>query len=170
MADIRTVNVYDYLDKAGTELVKALKTALPEKSHATSHLDTSIKFAIRPFGLTYVFELKLADYYEYVDKGRRAGKMPPVSEIIKWTTNKRLVFDNGKLHRATNDKKSKLNLLSKNLTLQSKIAWAIAKGIAKHGTKGTNFYTPTVEKWVENLKTELVQALKRDIIIQIKDI
>jgi hypothetical protein len=169
MGEIKTVNVKAYLEIAGQAIVDALGKTLPREVDASKHLRKSIKFTIKPYGLAYYFDLHLADYYQWVDKGRKPGKMPPVSEIIKWTTNKHLVFDNGKLRRATDDKKSKLNLLSKNLSLQTKIAWAIARGIAKHGTKATNFYTPVVDLWIKTLKEELPKAYGKDILITVKE-
>jgi hypothetical protein len=166
--EIKTVNVHSLLKQYGKALVDALGKALPREADATKELRESIHFVITPFGLTYRFELKLADYYEYVDKGRRAGKMPPVDSIIKWIADKRFVFNKGKLQRKTAG--SKLQKVSDNLQLSTKIAWAISRKISKHGTKGTNFFTPTVNDWLEDLKRELPKSLKRDIIIELKAI
>jgi hypothetical protein len=165
--EIKTVNVGSYLNQAGKVLISALGKALPRTTDATKELRQSIRFTIRPFGLTYTFELYLADYYEYVDKGRRAGKMPPVDSIIKWIADKRFVFNKGKLQRNTAN--SKLVKVSDNLSLSKKIGWAIARKIAREGTKGNQFYSSTVPPWVENLKKELPKILKRDILIEIRE-
>lgn len=166
--EIKTVNVQAYLEEAGKAIVDALGKALPDTSDATGALRKSIRFTIQPRGLVYHFELRLADYYEYVDKGRKAGKMPPVSSIIKWIADKKFVMKNNKLQRKTQG--GKLKKVSENLNLTTKIAWAIAKKISKHGTRGTNFYTPTVDDWIENLKKELPKALKRDVLVEVREL
>lgn len=169
-AEIKTVNVKAILEEYGRILQDALATALPRESHATGDLQKSIKFTVKPFGLTYTFTLTMADYWEYVDKGRRPGKMPPVAPLIKWIADKHLIFNNNKIGRGKNDKKSKLALISNNFSLQTKLAWAFARGIAKRGTKGTHFFSNTVPDWKERLKVELPKALKRDILIQFNDL
>lgn len=166
--EIKTLNVKSYLQQVGKILIDALGKALPRTSDATSKLRESIRFTIRPFGMTYHFELYLADYYEYVDKGRKAGKMPPVDDIIKWIADKRFVFNKGKLQRKTAG--SKLVKISDNLSLSKKLGWAIAKKIAKHGTKGNDFYSSTVPPWIEVLKRELPAIFKRDILIEVREV
>lgn len=166
---IRAFNVEAYLTIAGQALVDALQAALPRESDATSALRESIRFTIQPFGLAYHFDLHLADYYKWVDEGRKAGKMPPVAKLIKWIADKKFIFQDNKLARARNDRKSKLSRVSDNLKLTTKLAWAIAKKISKEGTQGTNFYTPVVKLWQENLKRELPKAYGRDILITIKE-
>jgi hypothetical protein len=167
MAEIKTINVKAYLQTAGEALVDALGKALPETADATGALRKSIKFTIKPYGLAYHFELTLKDYYEWVDQGRKAGKMPPVSNIIKWIADKKFVMKNNKLARKTAG--GKLKKVSDNLSLTTKLAWAIAKKISKTGTKGTHFYSNTVPDWIENLKRELPKAYGRDILISVKE-
>src|SRR6476469_3867445 len=94
---IKTINVNSLLQKHGQEIVDQLGKALPKSSDATRTLRQSIRFTVKPSGMAYNFQLILADYYEWVDKGRKAGKMPPVDEIVKWTAAKRSIFKQSKL-------------------------------------------------------------------------
>ena len=44
--------------------------------------------------------MELADYWKYVENGRKAGKWPPISAIAKWIEIKPVLprpMDNGKL-------------------------------------------------------------------------
>lgn len=60
-------------------------------------------------------ELSMPDYYKYVDSGRRAGKMPPVSVLMDWV---------------------KANISGKDL---QSIAYAIAKSIGENGIRARPF-------------------------------
>lgn len=166
MADeLKIPNVGQLLEKYGEALVGALEKALPPQADASGELRDSIHFQIKRFGINYKFELLLADYYQWVDKGRKPGKQPPISSILKWVKDKRLVIYKGKLQTK---RKGKLKKISDDAKLSNRIAFAIARNIGKRGTKATNFYTPTVEKWLKDLKAELPKALKRDVIIELK--
>lgn len=81
-------------------------------------------------------------YASFVEYGRRAGKMPPVQYIIQWVRKK---FQ-------ADEKTAKAR------------GWAIARKIAKKGTKPHPFFAPAVEKnkgEVEAaIKTAYEQAIK----------
>lgn len=81
-------------------------------------------------------------YASFVEYGRRAGKMPPVQYIIQWV-RKKFQMD---------EKTAKAR------------GWAIARKIAKKGTKPHPFFAPAVEKnkgEVEAaIKTAYEQAIK----------
>jgi hypothetical protein len=176
VAEIRTVNVKAYLEVAGAALVDALGKALPDTVDATGALRKSIRFTIKPYGLAYHFDLSLADYYEWVDKGRKPGKLPwdkskglgdAGNVILQWIVDKKFVMRNNKLERKT--KGSKLKKVSDNLMLSRKVAFAIGMKIKKQGSRGTHFYSNTVPDWIENLKKELPKAYGRDILISVKE-
>jgi len=61
----------------------------------------------------------MSDYAEYIDEGRRAGKMPPVKAIIKWI------------------RRSAVNVPI-GLTAED-FAWAVAKSIERNGVRPRPF-------------------------------
>jgi len=77
-------------------------------------------------------------YAFFVENGRRAGKMPPPDELIQWAYKK--------------------------LRLDAKAAaaagWAIAKRIAKQGTKPHPFFKPAVERNKQKIMQRVQDALK----------
>ena len=70
----------------------------------------------------------MLDYWEYVDEGRKAVRMPPVSKIREWLT-----YPNVREKLQQNSDREFSNIESK--------AFAIAKKIGEKGTKGTDFAT-----------------------------
>lgn len=71
----------------------------------------------------------MPDYADFVDSGRKPGRMPPIASIIKWVREKHLDIPKG-------------------YTLES-FAFAIGRKIAKKGTKGRFFYDEMVKRVFE---------------------
>ena len=61
----------------------------------------------------------MPSYAEFADAGRKAGRMPPVNDIIKWIRRKNIKVPQG--------------------YTQEGFAFAIARKIAKDGTEGKHF-------------------------------
>ena len=80
-------------------------------------------------------------YAFFVEYGRRAGRMPPADMLIQWCRKK--------------------------LRLPDKIArvrgWAMAKRIAKEGTKPHPFFGPAVEKNKKAVVDAIAEAIKKEI-------
>ena len=111
--------------KLQDDLIKSLDT---KKKNATGDLRQSIQ-AVPNVSVTdgiFTYKLILADYYEYVDEGRKAGKQPPIKDIIKWVRVKAAL---GGLD------------VTKNV---EGVAFAIARKIGKFGIKPSNFFSDVV--------------------------
>lgn len=80
-------------------------------------------------------------YAEYLEYGRRAGKMPPPKILEAW------------VYKRSRDPKVKKNAAS--------IAFAIARFIAKHGTQPHPFFKPAVDSQTKKIVKELKSAAKR---------
>jgi hypothetical protein len=93
--------------------------------------------------------------------------MPPVKDIIKWTAARGGIFQRNKISKS---KKGRIRQVSNQLKLSQNAGWAIARSIAKKGTKGTNFFSDTVPSWLEELKKEIPNALKQDVLIELKNL
>ena len=79
-------------------------------------------------------------YAEYVEEGRRPGGMPPVDDIEQWVKRK---------GRKRNSALKAAGVFSgkSEEQLARSAAWAIAKDIAKHGTKPHPFLKPAYEQY-----------------------
>lgn len=122
-----------------------------ENKIASGTLEESIEARIKTNG----FNILMVDYWEAVDKGRKAGKFPPISKIEEWlkspNVRDRLRF--GATDRAFGDKERK------------QLAFLISRKIARQGTKGSNFFTNVVESdIIDDMVEALTVALSDDIL------
>ena len=122
-------NTLTALNQVGGLVTRRLAQGLQEANAiASGQLEESISFRAFSNSNQLGVEVSMLDYWEYVDEGRRAGKMPPVSKIQEWLTypNVRSKIQQGR-DQAVQDPES--------------VAFLIARKIAREGTKGTDFAT-----------------------------
>lgn len=118
---------------------------------ASGNLEESIGYVMRSKPSGYEVDIELADYYKYVDQGRKAGGMPPVSKLREW-----LRYPNVKDRLGLNQlPDSQLN----------GIAYLIARKIAKEGTKGNHFFTNVVDNSgiIDEMTEGLANAATQDL-------
>lgn len=99
----------------------------------SSDLDpyTSKKGFIKSEG-DFKFTLFTPSHIQFAKYGRAKGKQPPVEDILEWVKRKGIKFDN---------------------TSEEGTAWAIAKSIAKNGTKN----------YVPNAPNAMDEAIKNNL-------
>ncbi len=127
-------NTTSALRRTGGLITQRLADGINDyNSDASGELKQSIDFKIQSKSNKLELDIIMLDYWEYVDKGRRPGKRPPVSSIEKWLTypNVRDKLRGGMGDQAFSDPQS--------------LAYIIAKKIGDKGTKGTDFATNVFE-------------------------
>src|SRR6056300_543264 len=77
----------------GNELIAQMQNRLrSNKTNASSSLSQSIEPRIKQASADNLrLTILMEDYWQYVEDGRRAGKMPPIKNIYEWIQNKRPV-------------------------------------------------------------------------------
>ena len=85
-----------------------------------------------------------ADYGEYVDEGRRPGKLPPVAPIDKWVRQKQSI-------RGIRDEKGRF-LPRKSLV------YLIRRSIGKYGYGGIKFIDKAIEASLQRIQEDMGQA------------
>ena len=117
-------------------IIDKLKQSAREKGvKATGNLIQSIQAgfpSVTPSGITIGIEM--ADYYQWVEDGRRRGKRPPIMAIEQWISAKGIQVRQSK-------GESKQSVLERRKSMAEAIAKKIAsKGtIKRFGYKGSNF-------------------------------
>ena len=87
--------------------------------------------------------VSLPEYYLYVDKGRKAGKRPPIKPILDWI------------------KREKIKV-PKEIPVLS-FAWAIANSIANDGVKARPFIDVLTDQIGELVRTYLITNINNQI-------
>lgn len=129
----------DYAKVIKDDYVAALK-----KHKKDGKIDKTLKFWVNVLGASYTLYLNIEDYAKYIESGRRVGaKQPPLSAILKWIKDKKIV--------PKNNKKIK----------DKQLAFVIARGISKKGIKKL----PILKKAINNKseKAKVFEALQKDI-------
>lgn len=147
-SEVSKENTQIALDKFGKYLVKeARKNLTRKKKNSTKGLYKSLDYDIKVMPNSINFDFLMEEYGEWVDKGRKAGKMPPVSAIEKWVKRRKIQFRDNKGRFET----------------YNSTAWAIAKSIKKRGIPASNFYSRPFKLGFAKLPQELTEAYALDI-------
>lgn len=132
----------EVLERYGDLLCTKYKTYVPE---ATGKLVQSARYEVQFNNNVYEVGLWLEDYWKYVERGRGAGKFPPLSKIEEWVKVKPVLprpMKNGKL------------------PTEKQLAYLIGRKIAEEGTEGKHI----LERSVEETNKDMLQSIKQAII------
>lgn len=159
----------------GQKITDAIGAALPHTKDVDGSLRNSIRFTISSLGFPIVFQITMADYWRFVDEGRKPGsKFPPPDVIRQWIINKGLAYNStGKiqsLHGSMPKKGLKANI-TKGQTLLSNhemqlrtLTYLFSRKIARDGIAPTPFVTDTLTvDSVAELQANLSAAFKQDV-------
>lgn len=154
-------SVLTVLEEFGAEIVADIgKNIVAKDKIASGNLSDSINFGIE-YNLAdgnFRFELRAADYWEAVDKGRKAGRRPDPADIVRWLK--------------TPNVQSKFKMEESDLSLRNLpdtkllgLAYVIARAIGKRGTKPTNIISGVVTaERLAQLEADIADAATVDII------
>ena len=118
----------------GNELIAQMQNRLRiNKTNATSSLSQSIKPQIKGTQSGYRLTVLMEDYWQYVEEGRKPGKMPPIKNIYEWIRYKRPIQD-------------KIQQSPDKIAATKSLAYVIARKIGQKGTKAQPFVTPSLKQ------------------------
>lgn len=144
----RTIEVLNEYAQAWANAYKA--ELIAEGKRATGELINSVRGEVVIQNDTYSAVLNVADYYKYVEWGRkRGGKMPPISAILKWVRVKPVI--------------ARPNTLTGRVPTQQQLAWAIAKSIQQNGIEPTYSLRETNNATFNAFEQRLKDALTADL-------
>jgi len=136
----------------GGLFVSKLAQGLNENnSDASGKLNESIAFNIKSKANRLEFDLTMLDYYEFVDEGRKPGRMPPTKPIMDWLR-----------YPSVQDKLGVSGLEDSQI---QGLAFQIARGIGANGTEGTDFYTNVINSRLitQDLPRLIEESVGQDI-------
>lgn len=142
---------YSALDRIGKLWVKIMKQKIRKSGKvASGELLESIDYRVIPDGENgFLLEIQFADYFKFVNEGRRKGLGPkasqggvPIPALTEWISQKKL---------KGRDKKGRFIT---NLSL----AFAIRYSIYKYGIKPTNIYDRSLDSLMTMLNPAKIPA------------
>lgn len=150
-------NLTRVLNEYGQGLVENYKAALGAESiNASGELANSVKYIIedKVKGRLEV-KLELLEYWKYVEYGRKAGKMPPISAIKQWIEVKPII--------PRPNKNGKLPTINQ-------LAYLISRKIGLEGTKGRGVLGERIENANRVFWEDIEDAILKDLGIQLDTI
>lgn len=115
---------------------------------ASGDLLNNIEYEVTRGDFTYTIYVKMKDYWYYVENGRKAGKMPPIDNILRWITVKPVL--------------PRPNAKGKLPTPQQ-LAFLIARKIGEEGTEGTQDLRKATDTIWDTFEDRLYEAIDEDV-------
>ena len=115
---------------------------------ASGDLLNNIEYEITRGDFTYTIYVKMKDYWYFVENGRKAGKWPPIQNILDWITVKPVL--------------PRPNAKGKLPTPQQ-LAFLIARKIGEEGTEGTQDLRKATDTIWDNFEDRLYEAIDEDV-------
>lgn len=120
MAELHFKKTIELMNKYGKEVVAEMLTRLNSYGKkATGNLAKSLTYSVEVNSETYSLNIVAAEYWKYVDKGRKPGKFVPVDALKKWAKVK---------------------------GIPQSAVWPINYKIYKKGIRPTNFASTTLSR------------------------
>lgn len=142
-------NVKAVLNKFGKLLVEEYRNNLTEKNvNASYALYNSISYVVESNVTNFEVTLNLEEHWKYIEKGRKAGKYPPISAIEKWIEIKPVLprpMSNGKLPTT------------------KQLAYLIARKIGLEGIAPRPILQDSIDDVFALMFEELEEALMKDV-------
>lgn len=149
MEQITWENTAKVLEEYAEFIVKTYRENLAhEGTNASKKLSDTLKSKVVVGQSVISVELRLQDYWYYVERGRKAGKFPPIDKLMEWIKVKPIIaqpMKNGKVPKP------------------KQLAYLIGRKIARKGTKGTQALERASERTYQSFQYALEQAIALDI-------
>lgn len=115
---------------------------------ASGNLLNNIEYEVTRGDFTYTIYVKMKDYWYYVENGRKAGKWPPIQNILDWIKIKPV------LPRPNAEGK---------LPTPQQLAFLIARKIGEEGTEGTQDLRKATDTIWDTFEDRLYEAIDEDV-------
>ena len=142
------------LNDFGNFIITTYKSQLEAEQMNNGELYRTISYSVSTGTGGWVISVSLADYWKYVEYGRRPGKMPPVSAIENWINVKQIVPHS-------------MTLKSGKTVIPTipQLSFLIARSIGRRGIAPK----PLFKNSFEAAKQQFIQVIKDAITQDIKE-
>ena len=141
-------NVVQFLNDFGKELAdKYQRKLVNDDSVASGKLLNSIKYIFKKNNTSFEISMEMAEYWKYVENGRKRGKFPPISAIMEWVKVKPVI------PRPYNGK----------LPTENQLAFLISRSISKKGIRQRPIFDDSLDDVMRDFENGLEDAFTKDV-------
>ena len=143
------------LNDFGNFIVTNYKRQLEAEQMNNGELYRTISYSVSTGNSGWVISVSLADYWKYIENGRRAGaKMPPVSAIENWIKVKQIIPHS-------------MTLKSGKTVIPTipQLSFLIARKISRDGIRPRPFFKQSFE----SAKREFLHIIEEAVLADIKE-
>lgn len=144
----------EVLNRFAEALVNQYKSYLAHANYSQGELYKTIEVnSVRAVGDNFIVQLDLAEYWKYIEYGRRKGaKMPPITAIENWIKRRDII-------------PRPIQLKSGRTVIPStkSLAFVIARSISINGIKARPFMKNSIKLIKDKFIREIEDALVQDI-------
>ena len=146
------------LNDFGNFIVTNYKRQLEAEQMNNGELYKTISYSVSTVNSGWVISVSLADYWKYIENGRRAGaKMPPVSAIENWINVKQIIPHS-------------MTLKSGKTVVPTipQLSFLIARSIGQRGIPPKplfkNSFEAAKQQFIQVIKDAITQDIKENLI------
>ena len=147
--DIKWIRLTEVLnDFADAFIQNARDNLQANQSNASYNLYNSFEKIIEVGEDYFKVSISLADYWQFLERGRGPGKFPPLDKIRDWIDVKPVnpePLSNGKIPSV------------------EQLSFLIGRKIANEGTEGRPFFEPAKEQTIREFEERINMAIEEDV-------
>lgn len=141
-------NVIQFLNDFGRELTDKYKSnIIKDDAVASGELLDSVRYIFNKKNTSFEISMEMAEYWKYVESGRKSGRFPPISAIREWVRVKPVI------PRPYNGK----------LPTENQLAFLIARSIAENGIKPRPIFKDSLNDVMKDFESGLEDAFTKDV-------
>ena len=145
------------LNDFGDFIITNYKSQLEAEQMNNGELYRTISYSVSTVSSGWVISVSLADYWKYIESGRRPGKMPPVSAIENWIKVKQIIPHS-------------MTLKSGKTVIPTipQLSFLIARSIGRRGIAPKplfkNSFEAAKKQFIQVIKDAITQDIKENLI------
>ena len=146
------------LNDFGNFIITNYKSQLEAEQMTNGELYKKISYSVSTVSSGWVISVSLADYWKYIENGRRAGaKMPPLEVIEKWIDVKEI-------------KSHSMTLKSGKTVIPTipQLSFLIARSIGRRGIAPKplfkNSFEAAKQQFIQVIKDAITQDIKENLV------
>lgn len=145
------------LNDFGDFIITNYKSQLEAEQMNNGELYRTISYSVSTVNSGWVISVSLADYWKYIESGRRPGKMPPVSAIENWIKVKQIIPHS-------------MTLKSGKTVIPTipQLSFLIARSIGRRGIAPKplfkNSFEAAKKQFIQVIKDAITQDIKENLI------